>query len=79
MATQCPTVNKNLEVIIASRAKNYLLNAEFPETDGCPVSLPELGQFFKEYGPRNTNALGHKIENQKGKQPCLSSTGTQPL
>jgi len=60
MAAKAPTVNNNLEMVIASADGHYLITEEKPTVDGCPVSLPELKSMFPKYGPQNTNALGHQ-------------------
>ena len=60
MAGSAPTVNKNLEILVAMQEKHYFLNAETPEVDGCPISIPELRSLYKKLGPQETNRLGHQ-------------------
>jgi hypothetical protein len=59
MASQAPTVNRNLEVVVAYADRHYFLSQEHPEVSGCPVSIPQLKKMFKQYGPRDANAIGH--------------------
>jgi hypothetical protein len=59
MASTAPTVNSNLDLLIAFANRYYLLTQEKPTADGCPVSIPELKKMFKKYGPQGTNSLGH--------------------
>jgi hypothetical protein len=59
MAAKAPTVNANIEIISATAEKSWHLTAEKPEAAGCGVSLSELQQMFKKYGPQDTFPLGH--------------------
>jgi hypothetical protein len=61
MASMAPTVNKNLEMIVAFANRHYILTSDKPEVEGCPVSLSELKTLYKKFGPQDTNELGHKI------------------
>lgn len=65
MASQAPTVNRNLEVVVATASGHYVLTEEHPELPGCPVSIPELKKMFKRYGPRDTNPSGHQSMFQR--------------
>jgi len=62
MSSMAPTVNKNTEIAVAFADREYVLRADRPEVEGCPVSLPELTELYKKYGPQNTNALGHVVK-----------------
>jgi hypothetical protein len=55
MAEQSPHVGKgDIELLITSADGDmYFLNAKNPECPGCPISLPELEQMWKKYGPQN--------------------------
>jgi hypothetical protein len=66
MAAKAPTVNDNLEMVVAFADRHFVLTAEKPEVDDCPISLTELKSMFNKYGPQDTNELGHK--KQLGKQ-----------
>lgn len=59
MAEMAPTVNRNIEMVVAFSDREYVLRADRPEIEGCPVSFSELKKLYKEYGPQDTNALGH--------------------
>jgi hypothetical protein len=59
MASKAPTVNRNLELVIAFADRHYLLTEENTAMDGCPISMPEMNSMFKKYGPQETNDLGH--------------------
>ncbi|HEX8816379.1 MAG TPA: hypothetical protein VF753_12835 [Terriglobales bacterium] len=60
MADKAPTVNKNIEIaIIVAQQKAFRLALDSPRVEGCPFSLGELDAMFKEYGPQNTDDLGH--------------------
>ena len=61
MASMAPTVNKNLDLIVAFTDRHYILTAEKPEAEGCPVSLPDLKSWYKKFGPQDSNELGHKL------------------
>lgn len=71
MANMTPTVNTNLEAVIAFADRHYLLTDEKPTVDGCPISLSELRSMFREHGPQDTNKLGHQkikiLSGNKGK------------
>jgi hypothetical protein len=58
MAAKAPTVNDNIEIVIATAERSWYLTKEQPEQEGCDVSLLELEQMFKKYGPQNTYDLG---------------------
>ena len=60
MAGKAPTVNENIEIIIATAERSWHLTAEHPEREGCEVSLLELKKMFDKYGPQNTFAIGHQ-------------------
>lgn len=59
MANMAPTVNENVDMVIAFADKHYILTTREPERDGCPISLKELKEMYKKYGPQDTNPLGH--------------------
>jgi len=63
MAARAPTVNDNVDIaIVLPGEKSYLLTEDTPVIDGCPVSLPQLEEMFKKYGPQNTiKDLGHQL------------------
>jgi hypothetical protein len=61
MANMAPTVNRDVEMLVAFANRHYVLTAEKPEIEGCPISLPELRSLYEKLGPQNTNELGHKI------------------
>jgi hypothetical protein len=60
MASKSPTVNDNIEIVVATLEKSWLLTKETPEREGCEVSLLELEKMFNKYGPQNTHDLGYK-------------------
>jgi hypothetical protein len=62
MASKSPTVNDNIEIVVATLEKSWLLTKETPEREGCEVSLLELEKMFNKYGPQNTHDLGYKTK-----------------
>jgi hypothetical protein len=64
MAEQAPTVNKNLEIVVAFAGRHYPLTAEKPVAEGCPISFNELKGLYKKLGPQDTNELGHSKTKQ---------------
>jgi hypothetical protein len=60
MASKAPTVNNNIELLVASNDRSFYLTEEKPSVGGCPVSLTELRTMFDAYGPRSTHAIGHQ-------------------
>lgn len=60
MAARAPTVNDNIEIVVATPEASWYLTKEVPEREGCEVSLLELEHQFKRYGPQNTYDLGFK-------------------
>jgi hypothetical protein len=73
MANSAPTVNANLEAVVAFADRHYLLTQEKQEEEGCPVSLSEMKSLYKRLGPQNTNELGYKIP-----KPQLVSRKSRP-
>jgi hypothetical protein len=63
MAARSPTVNDNVEIaIVLPGEKSYHLTEDTRVIEGCPVSLPQLEEMFKKYGPQNTiKDLGHQL------------------
>jgi hypothetical protein len=60
MAARAPTVNSNLDMVIAFADKSFLLSEE-SSVEGAPISISELRAMFKKYGPQDTNTdLAHK-------------------
>jgi hypothetical protein len=60
MAEQSPHVGRDdLDMLVVPRrhARAYHLSKEFPEPEGCPVSLRGLQDYFKHFGPRPTDAI----------------------
>ena len=71
MAANAPTVNKNMEIVMAFADRGYTLTAEYPEPEGCPFSLTELNAMYPKYGPQDTFEIGHqpmKSTSQKSKR-----------
>jgi len=60
MATKAPTVNTNIDMVLAFADRYYILSDEKPEAEGCPFSLRELVTMYPKYGPQNTYELGHQ-------------------
>lgn len=67
MAATAPTVNTNVDMVIASADRHYLLASDNPAPTGSPVSLDELRTMYKKYGPQNTDDLGHKTKEPSTK------------
>jgi hypothetical protein len=60
MAAKAPTVNTNIDMVLAFTDRHYILSDEKPEAEDCPFSLTELVAMYPKYGPQNTHALGHQ-------------------
>jgi hypothetical protein len=60
MAAKAPTVNANIDMVLAFADRHYVITDEFPEPNGCPFSLTEMRELYKKYGPQNTVELGHE-------------------
>ena len=58
MASRAPTVNDDIEMVVATATQCFHLDRRKPAIDGCPVSLTELDAFWDNYKPRETNAIG---------------------
>jgi hypothetical protein len=68
MAETAPTVNANVDMVIASADQHYLLTIEKPAPTGSPVSLDDLRVMYKKYGPQSTIDLGHKTKEPSTKR-----------
>lgn len=75
MAAKSPTVNSDIEIIVATAEKSWYLSKEKPEAEGCGVSLLELQQMFKKYGPQNTDEIGHKPNPSVSRKSAGSNDG----
>jgi hypothetical protein len=60
MASSAPTVNQNIEILVATVSGQYHLSSDFPIDPNLPVSLPWLQSMAKRYAPRSTDALGFR-------------------
>jgi hypothetical protein len=60
MAAKAPTVNTNIDMVLAFADRHYILSDEKPEPEGCPFSLTELVAMYPKYGPQRTHELGHQ-------------------
>lgn len=60
MATNAPTVNKHLELVVATAEGSYILTDEKPDSPNADASITELEHMFKKYGPQSTLEIGHK-------------------
>jgi hypothetical protein len=58
MASTAPTVNRDIEVLMATAKGGFHFSREVPNPKGSPVSLPWLVSMAKKYGPRNTGPVG---------------------
>jgi len=59
MAEQSPHVGKDdIEMLIVMPEMWYLLNEKNQSYETCPVSLPELRELVKKFGPSTTESLG---------------------
>jgi hypothetical protein len=58
MATRAPTVNDNIELVIATASQCFHLHRECPNKDGCPVSLTELDALWESHKARDTSTIG---------------------
>jgi hypothetical protein len=58
MASRAPTVNDDIEIVVATSSQCFHLDRRNPTRDGCPVSLTELDALWDSYKPRDTNAIG---------------------
>jgi hypothetical protein len=59
MAEHSPYVGKDdIEMLILMPTMWYLLNEKNQSYDGCPVSLVELKELIKKFGPSATDSLG---------------------
>jgi hypothetical protein len=73
MAAKAPTVNTNIDMVVAFADRHYVLSNEKPEAEGCPCSLTELAAMYPKYGPQSTYELGHQsptkpLASQKSKR-----------
>jgi hypothetical protein len=59
MAEKSPHVGKDdIEMLIVSPDRDrVILTPDHPEQAGCPVSLTEMKELFKKYGPQSTDDL----------------------
>lgn len=58
MAEKSPHVGKDdIEMIVASADKHYVLTHDNPERQGCPVSLTKLRELWDKYGVPKTDDL----------------------
>jgi hypothetical protein len=58
IASSAPTVNRDIEVLVATAKGGFHFSRESPNPQGCPVSLPWLVSMARRYGPRKTDPLG---------------------
>jgi hypothetical protein len=79
MAARAPTVNSNTEIVVAFSDRHYVLSAEHPSPEGCPVSLTELQTAYLKYGPQDTNPLGHKVSSKKTSGGRSGASSIRPL
>jgi len=59
MAARAPTVNDDIEILIAVPNQSFHLTRQEPEKSGCPISLTEMEELFKKYETPKTAGLGH--------------------
>lgn len=57
MASSAPTVNDDVEMLIATKEHSYYC-ARQVSTPDCELSLKELARIAKKYGPKSTDDLG---------------------
>jgi hypothetical protein len=57
-AASSPTVNKDVEILIATANKAFHLSRESPSDPECMVSLPWLRSMARKHAPRKTDSLG---------------------
>ena len=60
MAASAPTVNTDIEVLIATAKDQFHLSGRNPSNPGCPISISWLRSMAKRYGARRTDALGFR-------------------
>ncbi len=59
MAEQSPHVGRNdIELLIVTPGQFYQLTEKRRSIDGCPVSLDELVDLHRKFGPSSTESLG---------------------
>jgi hypothetical protein len=58
MASSAPTVNENVEILVATKSGGYHLTAADPCISGCAISLKDLDDWWCKYKPPTTRALG---------------------
>jgi hypothetical protein len=57
MAAAAPTVNENVDVVIATAKQTFLLGHDLPPPPGTPLTVADLKRMAKRYGPRSTRSL----------------------
>jgi hypothetical protein len=57
MAEQSPFVNTQIDLVIASKEKNFSVTRHNPRPDGVPITIEELREMFLIYGPKETDDL----------------------
>jgi hypothetical protein len=55
MAESSPFVNDQLDVVIASHKKHYVITRAYPTPDGFPITVAELREMLSVYGPKETD------------------------
>jgi hypothetical protein len=74
LASSAPSVNKDIEILVATKESHFHLSSEAPSIANCPISLPWLKQMAKKYGPRSTNDLGFGAHPSKPKSSSKAHT-----
>ena len=57
MAESSPFVNEQIDMIIASHKKYYIVTRTNPEPEGVPVTVAKLRELAEKYGPKETEGL----------------------
>jgi hypothetical protein len=71
MASKAPTVNDDIEIMVATKREVFHTSSKHPPKPGSPITLEQLSNLFLEYGPRSTGVL------EFPKQSTQTSAGQQ--
>lgn len=72
MAGSTPTVNDNIDVVVATARETFALPYDSPPTSNSPLALEDLEKMAKRFGPRRTDSLG--FQESKASKAVMSQT-----
>jgi len=58
MAASAPTVNDDIEIVVALKDRFFYMSRETPTPSGSPISITQLQTLARRHGPRSTDVLG---------------------